>query len=109
MRHLPLIYVSTEQRERDDGWLAGMHRQVRVCVVGLKGNRKELPGTNFHAAPKKTGDKLFVQPSISRKVHRQKDFFFLIHLVLVSWLLSADLSPSEFGCRVILQCIIFPV
>lgn len=35
---LPLIYVSTEQRERR--WLAGMHRQVRVCFAALKDSRK---------------------------------------------------------------------
>lgn len=53
-----------------------MRRQVRVCFGALKDSRKELPGTDFHTVPKKTGDSYLVSPSFLERSIARKVFSF---------------------------------
>lgn len=74
---LPLLCVSTEQRETlAGGGRRGKGRPVRVCFGALKGSRKVLLGTDFHTVPKKTGDSYLVRSSFLERSITRKVFFF---------------------------------
>lgn len=55
----PQYAFFTEQTGVLAFWLA---QEVRVCVGASQGCRKELPGTDFYAVPKKNGDRVLVSP-----------------------------------------------